>query len=35
VWIVHGLNPRAMPPKVKGLKPAQSWFQDFASISID
>ena len=35
VWIVHDLNPRAMSPKVKGFKPAQSWYQDFTSISID
>ena len=35
VWIVHDLNPRAMSPKVKGFRPAQSWFQDFTSISID
>ncbi len=35
VWIVHDLNPRALSPKVKGFKPAQSWSQDFTSISID
>ncbi len=35
VWIVHDLSPRALSPKVKGFKPAQSWSQDFTSISID
>ena len=35
VWIVHDLNPRAMSAKVKGFRPAQSWFQDFTSITIE
>ena len=35
VWIVHDLNPRAMSPKVKGFHPAQSWSQDFTSISME
>jgi ABC-type transport system substrate-binding protein len=35
VWIVHDLNPRAMSAKVKGFRPAQSWFQDFTSITMD
>ena len=35
VWIVHDLNPRAMSAKVKGFHPAQSWFQDFTSITIE
>lgn len=35
VWIVHDLNPRAMSPHVKGFHPAQSWSQDFTSITIE
>ena len=35
VWIVHDLNPRAMSAKVKGFRPAQSWFQDFTSVYMD
>jgi peptide/nickel transport system substrate-binding protein len=33
--INHDLNPRAMSPKVKGFRPAQSWFQDFTSVYMD
>jgi hypothetical protein len=29
------LNPRAMSAKVKRFHPAQSWFQDFTSITIE
>lgn len=35
VRIVHDLNPRAMSAKVKGFRPAQSWFQDFTSVYMD
>jgi len=35
VWIVHDLNPRAMSPHVKGFHPAQSWAQDFTSITME
>jgi len=35
LFIVHDLNPRAMSPKVKGFVPAQSWMQDFVTISLD
>ena len=35
VWIVHDLNPRAMSPKVRGFHPAQSWSQDFTSITME
>jgi ABC-type transport system substrate-binding protein len=35
VWIVHDLNPRAMLAKVKGFRPAQSWFQDFTGVYMD
>ncbi|MGE0418525.1 MAG: ABC transporter substrate-binding protein, partial [Acetobacteraceae bacterium] len=34
LFIVHDLNPRAMSKKVTGFKPAQSWYQDFTSISM-
>jgi hypothetical protein len=35
VWIVHDLNPRAVSAKVKGFHPAQSWSQDFTSITME
>jgi peptide/nickel transport system substrate-binding protein len=35
LFVVHDLNPRAMSKKVKGFNPAQSWYQDFTSISIE
>ena len=34
-FIVHDLNPRAMSAKVKGFQPAQSWYQDFAKVTVD
>jgi len=34
-FIVHGLNPRAMSPKVKGFQPAQSWDQDFTKVTVE
>ena len=34
IYIAHDLNPRAMNPKVQGFVQAQSWFQDFALISV-
>jgi ABC-type transport system substrate-binding protein len=34
LFVVHDLNPRAMSKKVKGFNPAQSWYQDFTTISI-
>jgi ABC-type transport system substrate-binding protein len=34
LFIVHDLNPRALSAKVKGFKPAQSWYQDFTQISM-
>ena len=34
-FIVHDLNPRAMSPKVKGVHPAQSWYQDFAKVTVE
>jgi len=35
VWIARDLDRRAMSAKVKGFHPAQSWSQDFTSISMD
>ena len=32
-FIVHDRNPRAMTKKVKGFTSAQSWFQDFTSVT--
>ncbi len=29
VFVVHDLNPRALSPRVKGFRQAQSWYQDF------
>ncbi|MNL60690.1 hypothetical protein D3C87_1845260 [compost metagenome] len=34
LFIVHDLNPRAMSKKVQGFSPAQSWSQDFTTISM-
>lgn len=34
VWIVHDLNPRAFSPRVEGFVQAQSWMQDFTTVSI-
>jgi len=34
-FIVHDLNPRAMSPKVRGFRPAQSWYQDFTKVTVD
>jgi peptide/nickel transport system substrate-binding protein len=35
VYVVHDLNARALSAKVKGFKPAQSWYQDLTAISIE
>ncbi|MFP4361213.1 MAG: ABC transporter substrate-binding protein [Alphaproteobacteria bacterium] len=34
LWVVHDLNPRAMSPDVEGFVSAQSWFQDFTSVTV-
>jgi ABC-type transport system substrate-binding protein len=34
VFVVHDLNPRALSPKVKGFKQAQSWYQDFTQVTV-
>lgn len=33
LWVVHDLNPRAFAPKIAGFKPAQSWMQDFTTVT--
>src|SRR5690606_38186591 len=35
LWVVHDLNPRAMTKNVKGFVSAQSWFQDFTSVTVE
>jgi ABC-type transport system substrate-binding protein len=35
LFVVHDLNPRAMSAKVKGFKPAQSWYQDFTQVTVE
>ena len=34
LMVTHDVNPRAMSTKVKGFVQAQTWFQDFSTISI-
>ncbi len=34
LYVVHDLNPRAMSPKVHGFVPAQSWFVDLTTVSV-
>jgi len=34
IWVYHDTSPRALSPKIKTYVQAQSWFQDFALISI-
>jgi peptide/nickel transport system substrate-binding protein len=35
LFVAHDVAPRAMSRKVKGFVPAQNWFVDFSSISMD
>ncbi len=35
VWIVHDRNPRAFAKTVKGYTPAQSWFTDLTTVSVE
>ncbi|WP_374292269.1 ABC transporter substrate-binding protein [Paenirhodobacter enshiensis] len=35
LYVVHDMNPRAMTKKVRGFRPAQSWFQDLTSVSME
>jgi len=34
-WIVHDTNPRAFSKKVKGYTPAQSWFTDLTTVTVE
>lgn len=34
LFIVHDLNPRALSKKVQDFQPAQSWYQDFTTITM-
>jgi peptide/nickel transport system substrate-binding protein len=34
VFVVHDLNPRALSPRVKGFKQAQSWYQDCTQVTV-
>ena len=34
VFIVHDLNPRALSPRVRGFRQAQSWYQDFTQVTV-
>jgi peptide/nickel transport system substrate-binding protein len=34
VFMVHDLNPRALGPRVRGFRQAQSWYQDFTQVWI-
>ncbi len=34
LYICHDLNPRAMSPRVRNFRPAQSWYQDFTQITM-
>jgi ABC-type transport system substrate-binding protein len=35
IFIVHDLNPRALGPKVKGFRQAQSWYQDLTQVTVE
>jgi peptide/nickel transport system substrate-binding protein len=35
LFVVHDLSPRALIPKVKGFKRAQSWYQDLTQVSVE
>jgi ABC-type transport system substrate-binding protein len=34
LFVVHDLNPRALSPRVKGFRQAQSWYQDFTQLTV-
>ena len=34
LFVVHDLNPRALSPKVKNFKQAQSWYQDLTQLTV-
>ena len=35
VWVVHDRNPRAFSKRVKGYTPAQAWFTDLTTVSVE
>jgi ABC-type transport system substrate-binding protein len=35
LFVVHDLNPRALSPKVKGFRQAQSWYQDLTQVTVE
>jgi hypothetical protein len=35
LFVAHDVAPRAMSKKVKGFVPAQNWFLDFSTLSMD
>lgn len=35
LFVVHDLNPRALSPRVKDFRQAQSWYQDFTQVRIE
>ena len=34
LFVVHDLNPRALSPRVRGFRQAQSWYQDFTQLTV-
>ena len=34
VFVVHDLNPRALSPRVKEFRQAESWYQDFTQVTV-
>ncbi|AYN96670.1 ABC transporter substrate-binding protein [Pseudomonas sp. LTJR-52] len=35
LWVAHDVGPRAMSPRIKGVVQPQSWFIDFATMSME
>jgi peptide/nickel transport system substrate-binding protein len=35
LFVVHDLNPRALSPRVKGFRQAQSWYQDLTQVTVE
>jgi peptide/nickel transport system substrate-binding protein len=34
IWVAHDLNARALSPKLRGFRQAQSWYQDLTTITV-
>ena len=34
LFVVHDLNPRALSPRIRGFRQAQSWYQDFTQLTV-